>query len=381
MMNGKMPVTPPSFIFQGHHSGSTSFCSGIGNALGKTVNSTDAGSAESGSSTVSTEKEDLDKYLAQSMNALSVKDREAALEEVNGIASTEPEDPGTLELCLQELNEHLMQLKQGTYYEVAEKMDRDYVTDRDFRIMFLRANRYASNGQNRYDPKKAAKQMKNFFDTKHLLFGEDKLVKEITLDDLDEDDKRGLQRGSIQVLPVRDRAGRLIFVNIGGRSDFLSVESKLRAKFYLFMSLRNMEGVQEKGIVGIRYCVSQYRDEKSDRNSLALHGKCVSSFPYHWAGMQVCCDDYRQYIVLRASLIFFSTSFAARFRVHFGTHLECLYALRAYGIPDGSLPFSRTNAELMLHHHKLWYQQQCIKEMAGTRNESRLSIEKDLEQE
>eukprot|EP00980_Cylindrotheca_fusiformis_P019631 scaffold6821_cov127-Cylindrotheca_fusiformis.AAC.5 len=380
MMNGNISGTPPSFIFQGRHSESTSSCFGFkASALEGSMGKSTA-TASTCPDHLMSEKEDLDKYLAQSMTTLSVKNREAALEEVNGIASSQPEDPDTLELCLQEFNEHLMQLKRGTYYEVAEKMDSDYVRDRDFRIMFLRANRYSSNGQHRYDPKRAAEQMKNFFDTKHLLFGKDKLVKEITLDDLDEDDKRSFQRGSIQVLPVRDTAGRLVFVNIGGLSHFKSIESELRAKFYMFMSLKNVEGVQEKGIVSIRYCVGQYRDEKSDSNSLALHGQCVSSFPYHWAGVQVCCDDYRQYILLRTILMFFPTDFAARVRVHFGTHLECLYALRAYGIPEGSIPLSTTNGELMHHHHALWYKQQCIRDMARTRKQSILSTGIDVEQ-
>eukprot|EP00980_Cylindrotheca_fusiformis_P019633 scaffold6821_cov127-Cylindrotheca_fusiformis.AAC.7 len=66
----------------------------------------------------------------------------------------------------------------------------------------------------RYDPMRAAWQMKNFFDTKHLLFCKDKLVKETTLDDLDNGDKRSFHRGSLQVLPVRDRAGRLITLNV-----------------------------------------------------------------------------------------------------------------------------------------------------------------------
>eukprot|EP00980_Cylindrotheca_fusiformis_P019629 scaffold6821_cov127-Cylindrotheca_fusiformis.AAC.3 len=375
-----MPETSPSFIFQGRHAGPLTFCNGLKAAV-------ESGMYKSTTTALTcpphlkSEKEDFDKYLAHSMNMLSVKDRDAALEEVNGIVSTEPEDQDVLEHCLEEFDEHLIQLKQGTYYEDAEKMDPDYVTDRDFRIMFLRANRYMSNGQLRYYPRRAAEHMKNFFDTKHLLFGKDKLVKEITLDDLDEDDKRSLQRGSLQVPPVRDRAGRVITVNAGGRSDFKSVESELRVKFYLYMSLKNVEGAQEKGIVLIRYCVGQYRDKKSDPKTLTLQGKCVASFPYHFAGVQVCCDDYRQYIVLRTSLLFFPSDFAARFRVHFGTHLECLYALRAYGIPEGSMPLSTTKGELMLHHHKLWYQQQRINDMAQARKQSSLSIEKDLEQD
>ena len=47
-------------------------------------------------------------------------------------------------------------------------------------MMFLHADCYA--------PKDAAKQMVHFFELKKSLFGAEKLVKVITLDDLDKDD-------------------------------------------------------------------------------------------------------------------------------------------------------------------------------------------------
>eukprot|EP00526_Cylindrotheca_closterium_P026840 CAMPEP_0113629714 /NCGR_PEP_ID=MMETSP0017_2-20120614/15428_1 /TAXON_ID=2856 /ORGANISM="Cylindrotheca closterium" /LENGTH=51 /DNA_ID=CAMNT_0000540129 /DNA_START=15 /DNA_END=167 /DNA_ORIENTATION=+ /assembly_acc=CAM_ASM_000147 len=46
--------------------------------------------------------------------------------------------------------------------------------------MFLRGNRY--------DTKAAANQMLKFFETKQDLFGTEKLTKDITIEDLDEDD-------------------------------------------------------------------------------------------------------------------------------------------------------------------------------------------------
>eukprot|EP00980_Cylindrotheca_fusiformis_P020393 scaffold7414_cov116-Cylindrotheca_fusiformis.AAC.3 len=336
----------------------------------KSCNVKDTFTAATSSDLLLSEKQDMDQYLAVAMNSLSSEDREFVLEELNGIAKTHPEDPASLNQFLQEMEQHLMWLKQGTYYEVAEKMDFDYVTDRDFRIMFLRANRYVSNGQQRYDPKRAATQMKIFFDTKYMLFGKDKLVKDITLDDLDDDDKHCLQGGHLQVLPIRDRAGRVIVVNFRGGRKFKSVESKLRARFYLFMSLRNSKEAQEKGLVMIYYSVDQYRDERCDANTISLIGKCMSSFPYHWAGVHVCCDDYKQYIALRGLFCFMPSNAAARVRVQFGNHMECLHALRGYGIQKGSVPLSPTNAHIILKHQALWYQQQYMREKRQLRKET-----------
>eukprot|EP00980_Cylindrotheca_fusiformis_P031149 scaffold25895_cov108-Cylindrotheca_fusiformis.AAC.2 len=317
---------------------------------------------------VMSKKQDMDKLLATAMNILNSEDLETALEEVNGIASTQPEDPTSLDQCLHEMNQHLMSLKNGTYYEVGEKMDLDYVADKDFRTMFLKANRFKSNGELRYNPKRAAAQMKVFFDTKYMLFGRDKLVKDITLNDLADDDRRCLEGGSFQVLPVRDRAGRLIVVNFRGLEDFKSVESELRARFYLLMSLKHSKEAQEKGLVMIYYSVGQYGERNRDAKTLQLLWKCFSSFPYHWAGVHVCSDDYRHYIGLHGVFRLMSASFAARVRVQFGNHMECLHALRGYGIPEGSLPISPTNGQMILKHHALWYQKQSMREKSPSRD-------------
>jgi hypothetical protein len=74
-------------------------------------------------------------------------------------------------------------------------------------MMFLRADRYA--------PKDAAERMVRFFEMKKSLFGADKLVKDITLEDLDKDDMDALKTGCVQVSPMTDMAGKPIVVSLG----------------------------------------------------------------------------------------------------------------------------------------------------------------------
>ena len=69
--------------------------------------------------------------------------------------------------------------------------------------MFLRADVY--------DCVKAARRLVKHFEYKHQLFGEHRLVKTITLDDLDEDDMEMLLSGSAQFCThTKDRGGRTI---------------------------------------------------------------------------------------------------------------------------------------------------------------------------
>ena len=53
--------------------------------------------------------------------------------------------------------------------------------------------------------------MARYFEQKLKLFGEDKLVRRITLDDMTDEDMEVAKCGCLQVLPKRDRDGRVYF--------------------------------------------------------------------------------------------------------------------------------------------------------------------------
>jgi hypothetical protein len=148
--------------------------------------------------------EEIDALIAREMNRMSLEEREKALDDVHGIGGMEEEDRDFVSSCLEELEDHLTTMKQETAYALAEAMSRQYVSAQNFRMMFLRADRYAA--------KDAAERMVRFFELKKSLFGAEKLVKDITLDDLDENDMDTLGSGCVQVSPLTDMTGRPIFV-------------------------------------------------------------------------------------------------------------------------------------------------------------------------
>src|SRR5210317_609586 len=144
-----------SFIFQDRSSFSccdnvTTQCSKIPQRVGKTRRVSIEGESND---VVERQKKDIDEYLAKTMKGLSVEERNAALEEVNGIVESENpnEEPAVMNRNLLELDQHLQKIKSGSFYETAELMDPEYVQDRKFRIMFLRSQRY--------DPKEGAEQI------------------------------------------------------------------------------------------------------------------------------------------------------------------------------------------------------------------------------
>jgi hypothetical protein len=146
--------------------------------------------------------EEIDALIAQEMTRMSLEEREKALDDVHGILVVKDEDPDFVSSCLDELEDHLTTIKHNTAYALAEAISRQYVYDEKLRMMFLRADEY--------EPQQAAERMIRFFELKKSLFGVQKLVKDIVLDDLDEDDMATLKTGCVQVSPYRDTAGRPI---------------------------------------------------------------------------------------------------------------------------------------------------------------------------
>ncbi|KAL3936493.1 MAG: hypothetical protein SGBAC_008195 [Bacillariaceae sp.] len=129
-------------------------------------------------------KEDVDEEIVQGMTHLSFEELQREQEELHGVSAIVRKEKEELDTLLETFRCHCDHLKRGTVYEYAESVDKNYVCNKAFQLMFIRGNRY--------ETKTAAEQAIRFFDMKMKLFGKDKLVKDITLNDLDDDDKASL---------------------------------------------------------------------------------------------------------------------------------------------------------------------------------------------
>lgn len=142
--------------------------------------------------------------FAAELSRLSMKERDEVLQDIHGVADSPTEDLEFVQKCFGQIEEALLliPIMEKTSYLRAIELDESYVTNEDFLLMFLRACSFDVNA--------AAARMVAFFETKNDLFGPEKLAKEITYEDLDEDDIRCLESGYAQILSGRDRAGRAI---------------------------------------------------------------------------------------------------------------------------------------------------------------------------
>ena len=148
-----------------------------------------------------TAKEEVE-LLAKELNEMSIQEREQMYEEIHGVDEEFPETPESVAKSLAELDIELNQIKKKPAYDLALHLAEDYVTSRKFRLMFLRADRFQT--------KNAARRIISYFEYKLDLFGSDKLVRPITLDDLSADDLASLRSGAMQILRYRDKSGRAV---------------------------------------------------------------------------------------------------------------------------------------------------------------------------
>lgn len=145
---------------------------------------------------------DFDASMAKELNSLSLQDRERSYEEVHGVAELFDETPEKTAEKIEGLVEALGAISSKPAYDKAIELDREYVEDPKFRKMFLRAEDW--------DTDKAATRLVKYMEKKRKFFGDDSMVRSLTLKDLNKKDLAALKTGTYSILSGRDRSGRCI---------------------------------------------------------------------------------------------------------------------------------------------------------------------------
>ena len=123
-------------------------------------------------------EQDVDVILANDMNQLSVTEREDILSDVHCVGNDNEKvglqiegNPMLMKGLLQQMEEELQIIGKYTAYEMALEQSPQYVRDHQFCVLFLRSEFYV--------PSKAANRMVRFLEEKLILFGKEKLTKNI----------------------------------------------------------------------------------------------------------------------------------------------------------------------------------------------------------
>ena len=155
-------------------------------------------------------EDQIDTLVADALKNMTLEERDNVYYEQHGVADEVQEDPETVSQSLEQMEHYLQKLKGkggGSAFRLAESKFPDFVKDPKLRMQFLHAESFV--------PKKAAARMIRYFDFRKTLFEDEAFLgRKITLQDIKNNpqDLEALNKGFLQVLPCRDRAGRIVLV-------------------------------------------------------------------------------------------------------------------------------------------------------------------------
>lgn len=157
--------------------------------------------------------------LARELNSLSLQERNRVFESIHGVDDVIKETPEMLEEKLQEFQKVVDRIENSeggslnvevplasrSAYLQAKRQDESYVSNRTFRLMFLRAEGFHAP--------LAVQRMMVYLEEKLSRFGSHVLTKTLTINDLSPQSRALLvDFGIHQILPARDSAGRAIYL-------------------------------------------------------------------------------------------------------------------------------------------------------------------------
>ena len=297
-------------------------------------------SAAVGDRSLSVDIKQMDVMLAQEMNSLSMKERNEVMDDIHGVVDYSQvmeieENEGRMDSKLQEMDKALAENfkpADRVAYDRALFLSPRFVTNKDFRKAFLRADRY--------DAAKAAGRYVKYFQNKLLLFGEEKLCKRIEWNDLDKDDRDELMTGSYLILPETDSQGRCVSVCSQKYFNYKSWQSKVKGIWYTIMCAMEDERAQRTGLVNIFWVLDIGATENLYFDLIRNVHILEESLPYRSVGNHYCYNKPGMRPALNLLQLVAGKDNRVRFRVHRGSQLECRFALMTFGISQSILPFN-----------------------------------------
>eukprot|EP00980_Cylindrotheca_fusiformis_P017378 scaffold5392_cov107-Cylindrotheca_fusiformis.AAC.11 len=290
--------------------------------------------------------DEAESIVAKALSSLSLGERSQLLDDVHGVSKPIDETPDTILSSLTAFAAAIESSKTPMY-EKALVQNKSYVEDRSLRLMFLRSEGFNVHA--------AANRLMLFLKQKALYFGEEKLTKEITLDDFSAEDMQSLESGATQVLPKKDRAGRSVFVVFPQLRKHKDPENFMRATFFVEMcTFRDVE-VQKKGAVCIFYNTApkRVRMTDNDMDTIKLAKQHRAAMPIRCVAFHTCVFERKGGFALDGVSLSTREQDCAKTNVHYGNDNECLLELRRFGIPTECFP-ATSDGSIDVQPHQEW---------------------------
>lgn len=144
--------------------------------------------------------------------------------------------------------------------------------------------------------------------------------------------------------------------------------------YYMIMSVLEDEETQKRGITAIVDSVAgEFVKGKTDLRTVSAGPWIVRSLPFRMVAVHQCFNNPAVRLIIRFSLRFLDEKDRARTKLHYGTHVECIYALMTYGIPTDALPVT-VDGDLKRKNHLDWIKVRKFQERNLPPNTTRIIV-------
>lgn len=118
---------------------------------------------------------------------------------------------------------------------------------------------------------------------------------------------------------------------------FCSSCHQIRVYYILASMISSDESVQKNGAVNVFFAYGQtkYRSSRIITLLQTLRGT-----PLRWAAGHFCYNSPLLHALVSITAFALASTELIRFKCHYGSVLECLYSLRAFGIPSNAIPIN-----------------------------------------
>jgi len=181
---------------------------------------------------------------------------------------------------------------------------------------------------------------------KAMLFGNDKVARDITLEDLNEEDMKLMLSGLFHIQKGRDRTGRVVVYHFNDKLGKSTAETLNRVSYYIFFNIIcSIPEVQMKGLVTVYYDVAKPEEESAmpGFNYMMKLLDFINCLPMRFSAMHHCLKTVKGNLALNNALIgmamsIFPEDARARARLHYGSDVELHYQLKSHGLPINTCP-------------------------------------------
>eukprot|EP00934_Nitzschia_sp_Nitz4_P000476 Nitzschia sp. Nitz4//scaffold72_size95085//141//1508//NITZ4_004741-RA/size95085-processed-gene-0.0-mRNA-1//1//CDS//3329557318//476//frame0 len=282
-----------------------------------------------------------DIQMAQEMARLTRLEREKVYHDIHGISEQIHETNTLIQESLHHMEAAIVSLNDvdKTAYFLALRRDAAFVQNSNFRLRFLRADRF--------DVTAAARRFIQHFRIKAELFGDKFLAKSITQADMTSQDLDILYNCALYFLPVKDPAGRPVIMYKGTSPDY-PVASVLRKCFYIAMTCTDDEESQRKGCIFVSYMLGQQMllsDFGRRRELNRRFAEVMSATPMRVEAMHLCIDSFLWRPIIAIFKLAATMFTRLRCREHYGNQQEVRFSLQTFGIPMDTVEVSVASSE------------------------------------